>query len=63
MRRGDFKAVLVPKPYGTGKWRLHDLEKNPGEANNLSKQTPNELKTLIAAWDKYAKDVVVVPPK
>lgn len=63
MRRGNLKAVLVPKPYGTGEWRLHNLEKDPREANDLSKQKPNELKTLIAAWDKYAKDVGVVPPK
>ena len=63
MRRGDLKAVMVPKPYGTGEWRLHDLAKDPGEANDLSKEMPNELKTLIAAWDNYAEEVGVVPPE
>ena len=63
MRRGDLKAVMVPKPYGTGESRLHNIAKDPGEANDLSKQMPKELKTLIAAWDEYAKDVGVVLPE
>ena len=63
MRRGDLKAVMVPKPYGTGEWRLHNVANDPGEANDLSKQMPDKLKTLTAAWDKYAKDVGVILPE
>ena len=63
MRRGDLKAVMVPKPYGTGEWRLHNVAKDPGEANDLSKKMPNELKALIAAWDEYAKEVGVILPE
>ena len=40
IRRGDFKAVLVPRPYGTGKWRLHNIANDPGEAENLSQRMP-----------------------
>ena len=25
MRQGDFKAVMVPAPYGTGEWKLYDV--------------------------------------
>jgi arylsulfatase len=63
MRQGDFKAVMVPKPYGTGKWRLHNVAMDPGEANDLSQKKPDELESLIAAWDKYAKDVGVILPE
>jgi len=63
MRQGDFKAVMVPALYGTGKWRLHDVVKDPGEAKDLSASMPDKLKTLQAAWDRYAKDVGVILPQ
>ena len=63
MRQGSFKAVMVPAPYGTGKWRLHNVAKDPGEAKDLSAAMPDKLKTLKAAWHRYAKDVGVVLPE
>ena len=63
MRQGDLKAVMVPEPYGTGKWRLFDVVKDPGEAKDLSKSMPDKLNTLKAAWDRYAKEVGVVLPE
>ena len=63
MRQGDLKAVMVPKPYGTGEWRLYDLANDPGEANDLSEKMPTELRTLVSAWDTYAEEVGVVPPE
>jgi len=60
MRQGDFKAVMVPKPYGTGDWRLFNVVADPGEANDLSKAMPDKLETLKAAWEQYATDVGVV---
>jgi arylsulfatase len=60
MRQGEFKAVLIPMPYGTGEWMLFNVAKDPGEANDLSKNLPKKLQTLMAAWDKYASDVGVV---
>jgi arylsulfatase len=30
MRQGDFKAALVPKPYGTGVWQLFNMAEDPG---------------------------------
>ena len=62
MRQGDLKAVFVPKPYGTGEWQLFDVVKDPGEAVNLAKKMPERLESLVAAWDRYADEVGVVPP-
>ena len=60
MRQGAFKAVMVPAPYGTGVWRLFNVDEDPGEAKDLSSMMPDKLDTLKAAWDRYAKDVGVV---
>jgi arylsulfatase len=60
MRQGDFKAVSVSPPYGTGTWHLYNLADDPGETRDLSKKHPEILKKLRAAWDRYAKDVGVV---
>lgn len=60
MRQGDFKAVMVSKPYGTAQWQLFNVAKDPGEAEDLSKSMPDKLNELKAAWDDYAKEVGVV---
>lgn len=62
MRQGDFKAVMVPPPYGTGGWQLFNVAIDPGEANDLSMSMPDKLESLKAAWDRYATDVGVIPP-
>ena len=63
MRQGDFKAVSVAPPYGSGKWQLYNVVDDPGETRDLAKEQPETLKKLQAAWDRYAKDVGVVLSK
>jgi arylsulfatase len=63
MRKGDYKAVLVAKPFGPGSWRLYNTAKDPGEMVDLSTEHPAILEELKAAWDRYAKNVGVVLPK
>jgi arylsulfatase len=63
MRQGDLKAVMIPEPYGSGVWQLFDVAQDPGETADLSKQMPDQLAALTAAWDAYAKDVGVVLPE
>jgi len=60
MRQGDFKAVSVAPPYGTGTWHLYNLADDPGETRDLAKTKPETLKKLQAAWDRYADEVGVV---
>jgi len=60
VRQGDFKAVAVAPPYGTGTWHLYNLVDDPGETRDLAKEQPERLKKLKAAWNRYAKDVGVV---
>lgn len=63
MRQGDFKAVMIPKPFGTGEWQLFNVVKDPGEAKDLSAAMPDKLEILKAAWERYAQEVGVVLPK
>ena len=61
MRQGDFKAVQVSVPFGSGEWQLFDVVKDPGESKDLSQSMPEKLEALKTAWDQYAKNVGVVP--
>lgn len=60
MRQGDFKAVSVAPPYGTGTWHLYNLAKDPGETQDLARNHPEKLKQLQAAWEEYADSVGVI---
>lgn len=60
MRQGEFKAVMVPEPYGIGDWKLFNVVEDPGAANDLSKAMPDKLETLKAAWEQHATDVGVI---
>ena len=60
MRQGDYKAVLVAKPYGPGSWRLYNTAEDPGETRDLAEEQPELLKKLQRAWGRYAKDVGVI---
>lgn len=62
MRQGDFKAVMLPEPYGNGEWQLFNVIKDPGEANNLAESMPKKLEILKTAWRQYASEVNVVLP-
>jgi len=62
MRQGDFKAVSVAPPYGSGNWQLYNVVDDPGETRDLANEQPELLQRLQAAWDDYARDVGVVLP-
>jgi len=60
LRKGDYKAVQVPAPYGPNEWQLFNISTDPGETNNLAKEYPEKLEDLENAWNTYAKEVGVV---
>ena len=63
LRKGDYKAVMVPPPFGQGAWQLFDISKDPGETEDLSKKYPEKLEELKKAWKQYADEVGVVEIK
>ncbi|MCK7537429.1 MAG: hypothetical protein MZV63_43980 [Marinilabiliales bacterium] len=46
-----------------GTWQLYDLEKDPGEINDLSQQFPAKRDSLINDWMKYAEENGVIDHK
>ncbi|WP_298534697.1 arylsulfatase [uncultured Algibacter sp.] len=60
IRKGDFKAVFITKPYGSDKWELYNLAVDPGETTNLAALEKELLKDLVQEWEKYAEEVGVV---
>jgi len=60
IRRGDWKALLLPPPDGPGHWQLYDLAKDPGETNDLAQSEPARLAGLIADWNRYVEETGVL---
>lgn len=63
IRRGDWKAVWLREPEGTGHWQLYDLSRDPAECHDLATLEPEVLASLIEAWNRYsfAKGIVEGP--
>lgn len=63
VRKGDWKAVFIPKPKGPERWQLYNLAKDPGEVNDLSQLPEYEdiMKELMACWEQYVLETGVVP--
>jgi arylsulfatase A-like enzyme len=60
IRRGDWKALLLPPPDGPGHWQLYDLSRDPGETNDLAAAEPARLAGLIADWNAYVEETGVL---
>jgi arylsulfatase A-like enzyme len=61
--KGNWKILRLGKPFGNGTWQLYDLEKDPGEINDLSQQFPAKRDSLINDWMKYAEENGVIDHK
>ena len=59
LRKGKWKAVMIPPPFGPGKWQLYDLTVDPGETDDLSKEHPEKSKELLQHWEEYVTEVGV----
>ncbi|MCG8440175.1 MAG: arylsulfatase, partial [Caulobacterales bacterium] len=60
--RGDWKAVHLPPPHGTGDWQLYHLATDVSETRDLAAERPDVLAELVAAWDVYAEENAVILP-
>jgi arylsulfatase len=60
IRQGDWKALYLPAPYGTGRWQLYDLSADRGEIVDLAEARPEKLSELLALWDNYVADNGVI---
>ena len=59
IRRGDWKALLLPPPDGPGQWQLYDLARDPGETDDRAAAEPARLAGLIDDWHRYVEETGV----
>lgn len=59
LRDGDWKAVSFRRQ----EWELYNIANDRAELNNLAKQEPERLKSMIQKWTDMTKDVLHAPPK
>lgn len=61
--KGKWKILRLPKPFGSGEWQLYDLEKDPGETTDLSKQYPGIKEDMLKGWNSYVQQNNVLDHK
>tara|TARA_R110000868_G_scaffold192394_1_gene436828 strand:+ start:2351 stop:3943 length:1593 start_codon:yes stop_codon:yes gene_type:complete len=63
IRKGNWKAIWIPAPEGTGDWQLYDLERDSGETDDKATAEPQRLAEMLALWDEYVArtGIIMVP--
>jgi arylsulfatase len=61
-RKGDWKVLRLPEPYGNGDWQLYNLAADPGELHDLSSEFPDRAAALAKGWENYADSNGVITP-
>jgi arylsulfatase A-like enzyme len=59
--RGNYKLMKNNPPFGDRQWRLYDINADPTEANDLSKQNPELANQMQADFDRYSEKVNLIP--
>lgn len=65
LRKGDWKLVMIEKPYGKGEWELYNIARDPSESQDLATAEPEKMQELLAGWDAYVEEngVILVTPE
>ncbi len=62
LRKGDWKLVMMPKPYSEGEVQLFNLSTDLGESKDLSQSEPEKLAEMLALWQQYSKTNNIIMP-
>ncbi|NIJ42030.1 arylsulfatase/uncharacterized sulfatase [Parvibaculum indicum] len=55
-----YKITRNLPPMGDGKWRLYDIEADPGETTDLSAAQPGIKQKLLMAYEAYAEEMGIL---
>lgn len=58
---GRWKALRLGAPWGDGTWRLYDVQQDPAELRDVSRENGELLGELVRAYESYTRRVGVVP--
>jgi len=61
-RRGNWKILRLPPPFGNGDWQLYNLTEDPGEIQDMAAQHPDLVAELTLGWTAYAEANGVIHP-
>ncbi len=62
IRKGEWKLVYMPEPYGIGDWQLYNLRQDLVETKDLSARYPRKVKELKALWEEYSEENNLILP-
>ena len=60
IRKGKWKITKIEPPFGKGVFELFNMEEDPTESQDLSKQYPDKYNELLNDWKAYVKDNGVI---
>ncbi|MEP6597031.1 MAG: arylsulfatase, partial [Ginsengibacter sp.] len=60
LRKGKWKITKIEPPFGKGVFELFDMEKDPTESHDLSKQYQGKYLEMLGDWETYVKDNGVI---
>ena len=60
VRKGKWKITKIERPFGYGEFELFDMEKDPTESHDLSKQNQQVYQEMLHHWNDYVKDNGVI---
>lgn len=63
LRKGSYKIVRLPPPWGTGEWEMYNLAEDQAENFDLRGQQPEKFAEMLGYWEDYAKKNGVVEIK
>jgi arylsulfatase len=60
IRKGKWKIVEIEPPFGTGEFQLFNLDEDPAESRDLSKEFPEKYQEMLLHWNNYVKENGVI---
>ncbi|ABN68605.1 Arylsulfatase (AS) (Aryl-sulfate sulphohydrolase) [Scheffersomyces stipitis CBS 6054] len=60
IRKGSYKALYIPAPFGPEKWQLFNIKEDPGETKDLAETETRVLSELINLWAVYAAETGLI---
>ena len=62
-RRGNWKVLRLPPPFGNGDWQLYNLAEDPGEVRDVAAEHTDLVAELELGWTVYAEANGVIHPE
>ncbi len=60
LRKGSYKIVRLPPPWGTGEWEMYNLAHDMAENRDLRHKESAKFEELLADWKIYVKQHGIV---